>query len=131
MPLSVSAASLKTGSVKYNGSYSDRISNTESGHTSTLTAQYFYGATSSDKADMICTYSYNDPLGYKYATINNNGTVYGGANIDGKTDVQVVQTSEVRFVSSNTAVVYHGYVKSSRTGETKYSPMTYSITLTS
>ena len=126
----VNAATSGSKSIPYNGSANEHISNTESGHTSNLTAQYYYGASSSNKADMICTYGYNDVLGYKYAVIKNDNITYGGYNIDGETDVSVVQRSITKPTSASTAVIYSGYVKSDRYSSTKLHYMDYFINLT-
>lgn len=130
---SVSAASTygKSGStlINYNGSANEHIYYTESGHTSNLTAQYYYGSSSSGKADMICTYGYSDVVGYKYAAIKNNNVTYGNDNIDGKTDVSVVQRSITNSTSSNTSVIYSGYVKTTMYSSTKLHFMNYYINL--
>ncbi|MCD7741794.1 MAG: hypothetical protein LUI06_06285 [Ruminococcus sp.] len=125
--LGASALSSKSSSVsKTNSYYTDSMSNTFDGRNTLLNIGYYYGASKSGKADLICTYGYNTVLGYKYAEISYGSKKYSTSGVTNKTTNQITKTLSV---NSSSALVYSGYTKADKNDTVKKYKMTYTLTV--
>lgn len=122
------ATSSDSGSTsRTNSAYSNSISHTYDGRNTTLNVGYYYGGTTSGKSDLLSTYGYNTVLGYKYATVNVNGSTSTSSGVTDQTTAQLSRDKE--SISSGSAAVYGGYVKTSTGSSTKRYKMQFTLTL--
>lgn len=134
MAVSVGATANGSGSTsRTNANYYDSISHTQpTSLKSALSIYYMYGAASAGTADLICTYGYNETLGYKYATIAYGTRSVGAGNYDCVTSTTVKTTTDTITPNSsaNSSITYGGYCKAAQTDTIKKYPMTYTLNLT-